>query len=73
MNREQLVRSIQEDLAYLSDASLKQLQEVAAQLRRQTTDEQQKPPEPPTFIDEIERVKQQSPPLPGHHDDASFA
>lgn len=70
MNREKAIRQITDELKTLSEPDLKAVQEQVRALRKKSTDKDF-PPQPP-FIDEIERVEEQTRGLPGARDNPQF-
>lgn len=75
MSREETIRRINEDLKHLPEPFLGNLYEAIGRLRRKIAKEgEQKVPssEPLPFVDEIERVKEQSRNTPGRADDPHF-
>ena len=77
MTREEIIRRIHEDLQQLPDDYLTIVRETVERLRAQLTNDntlkRSDQPEAPPFVDEIERVREQSGRGAGRMDDQTLA
>ena len=70
MNRAAIIRRITNELGHLSASDLEKVHEQIRQLRERPTDEA--PSSQPPFVDEIERVKEQTRDIPGTDEEKHF-
>ena len=67
MSQEKIISQIVDDLHQLPEHYLKNIYEVVHLLRTRLPEDTAQPESPP-FVDEIERVKEQTRDLPGHQE-----